>query len=249
MSATNGATLDLEPFMAVISAIGPETGLRLWRVKPGAPEYSFALGPFPALLRVGFDLDPSAGLVPEVVLDIEIGDAQDRWEVFAAWERAPVAAMAGHGLPRPLPRPDLAFGAGAATGVAYRVPLQAFGIGTALQLLHAGAAFASFMGRDLAPHLPDRDRARLARHGVAPGSPVPLPSDLMAGRAAHEPGTQPRSWPRIRLGQLSPGDPAAGDNDARHGRPPETSRQAAAPAEAGHIAVGCSGAAGSAFLP
>ena len=173
--------MDIAPFLQVVSEIGPETGLRLWLVSPGVPEYTLALGPFPAVLRVGFDIDPAAGLIPEVVLDIVVGDVDSRWAVFEAWECAPRSAMAEHGLPRPLPRPDLTFADGAAAGIAYRVPLQDFCTGTALQLLHAGAAYASFMARGLAPELPEATRARLARHGIEPGREVPLPGGILAG--------------------------------------------------------------------
>lgn len=176
--------MDIAPFMQAVEEIGAETGLRLWLVTPGAPEFTLPLGPFPAVLRVGFDIDPAAGLVPEVVLDIAVGDTDSRWAVFQAWERAPRAAMAEHRLPSPLPFPDLTFGDGATAGIAYRVPLPAFGTGIALQLIHAGAAYASFMARDLAPRMPARTRARLARHGIEPGLPVPLPAVILAaGRA------------------------------------------------------------------
>jgi hypothetical protein len=172
--------MDITPFTKAVDTIGAETGLRLWLVSPGVPEFTLPLGPFPAVLRVGFDIDPAAGLVPEIVLDIAVGDTDSRWAVFEAWERAPRAAMAEHGLPGPLPRADLTFGDGATAGIAYRVPLQAFGTGIALQLLHAGAAFASFMARDLAPAMPGQNRARLARHGIEPGLSVPFPAELLA---------------------------------------------------------------------
>ncbi len=180
--------MDIDPFMRAISALGAEPGLRLAPIAPGVPEYTLALGPFAAELRVGFDLDPSAGLVPEVVLDIVVGCVGDRWSVFDAWESAPRAAMVEHGLPVPLPRPDITFASDGAVGIAYRCPLPSFSTGTALQLLHAGAAYASFMARDLAPQLSAEARDYLAHHGIEPGRPVPFPSAILqaadTGRAA-----------------------------------------------------------------
>lgn len=179
--------MGIDTFITTMDLIGREAGIGLRQTAPGVPEYDVAMGPFPARIRVGFDMDAQAGLVPQAVLEIIVGDTGDRWAVLGAWSAAPTAAMAGHGLPVPLPVPELTLplGPGRTAEIAYRVPLDRFDTAWALGMLHVGASFASFMARDLLPCTDPARAVELARHGIAAGAPVPPPGDILAAGDPH----------------------------------------------------------------
>lgn len=179
--------MDIAPFISTMHALGREPGVTLTQIAPGVPEYHVAMGPFPARIRVGFDVDPKRGLVPEVMLDVVVAEVTDRWAVIGAWSAAPSAAAAEHGLPHRLPAPDLTFPSGPrrTVEIAYRAPLADFDVAAALSLMHVAAAYACFMARDLAPHLNASAAADLATHGIAPGVPVPFPAELLARECDH----------------------------------------------------------------
>lgn len=175
--------MDIAPFTAAMQSLARAPGVSVTPLAPGVPEYRVAMGPFPARIRVGFDIDPDRGLVPEVVLDIAVAEVSDRWAVVGAWSAAPGAAMAEHGLPHRLPAADLTFPSGSrrTVEIAYRADLADFDRGgTALSLLHVAAAYASFMARELVASMDAGAAAHLASHGIEPGRPVPLPADILA---------------------------------------------------------------------
>lgn len=179
--------MGIESFTTAMQSLGREPGLTVRQIAPGVPEYRVAMGPFPARIRVGFDLDPDSGLRPEVVLDVVVGELADRWAVMAAWGEVPRTGMVEHGLPQPLPVPDLTFSQGPrqSVEVAYRVPLDTFDTRQGLILLHASAAYASFMARELVAYLPLATAASLADHRIALGRPVPMPNDILASEIDH----------------------------------------------------------------
>lgn len=175
--------MSIESFIATVDLVGGELGIGLRQTAPGVPQFDVDAGPFPARFRLGFDLDPEAGLVPGAVVELIVGEVADRWAVMAAWSTAPSAAMAEHNLPVPLPVPDLTFEAGLrrTAEIAYRVPLDGFDTAWAVNTLHAAMAFASFMARELLPATAPARIAELARYGIAAGAPVPFPGDLLVG--------------------------------------------------------------------
>lgn len=179
--------METASFSVAVQSLHGESGVTLTQIAPRVPEYRVAMGPFPARIRMGFDIDPAAGIVPEVVLDIAVAEVADRWSVIAAWAAAQEAAQAEHGLPQPLPAPDLTFAEASrrCVEIAYRTELGSFDTATALSLLHIGAAFASFMARELVPHLHPRSVAELAAHGIAAGQPVPFPAEILANDVDH----------------------------------------------------------------
>lgn len=181
--------MDTASFSAVMHSLRGEPGLTVTQCSPMLPEYRIAMGPFPARLRLGFDIDPEAGIVPEVVLGIAVAEVCDRWAIVAAWGAAQDAAKAEHNLPSRLPAPDITFPEGnrRAVEIAYRARLDDFDVATALTLLHIGAAFAAFMARELAPDMSREEAGVLASYGIEPGSAVPFPAEILArdcGRAA-----------------------------------------------------------------
>lgn len=179
--------VETESFSSTIRSLRGESGVTVTQLAPMVPEYRVAMGPFPARLRIGLDIDPSGGIVPEVVLDIAVAEAADRWAIISAWAAAQEAARVEHGLPQRLPAPDLTFpeGARASVEIAYRSTLDGFDAATALTMLHIGAAFASFMARELIPQLSPQSVAELASHGIKAGRPVPFPDRLLASDIDH----------------------------------------------------------------